>query len=499
VFFDSVLDTINKVMPHIQIRNRNHGGIIIQVIAFVAISTVILSGFVGWGALSMHAAKKTEVKEQAIQIAEAGIDYYRWHLAHAPTDYQDGTATSGPYVHDYSNKEGVKIGSYSLKITPPLLGSTLVTIESTGRMDTDLTATRTIRAKLAKPSFAKYSVISNTDLSIGADIYGPMHSNGGIYFVSGTAYNLITSSMTTFNSTTTGGVTKWGVYAGSDPNPPTAFTSVTAMFTAGRQVGVPAVDFAGITVDLGQLEADAVANGRYYGVSGGLGYHIVLQTNDTFDIYRVDTAATGGATCESRQWWTYPSCPIIANAKWSVGTQTLIGNDVAFPANGIIFAEDHVWIDGQVNTARLSIIAATIPDVGTRRNIIVNNDLLYTNYDGQDVIGLIAQDNFWVGVVSEDDLRIDAAIIAQNGRVSRYAYRNCGVNSVQTTITFYGMFASNQRYAYGNLGAGCSPSIGLSGYNTNRVYIYDPFLLYGPPPSFPLTADQYQVISWEEI
>jgi hypothetical protein len=265
---------------------------------------------------------------------------------------------------------------------------------------------------------------------------------------------------------------------------------------------VPAIDFAGITTDLAQLKASAQADGRYYAASGGLGYHIVLQTNDTFDLYRVDTQATGGGSCNAYQWWTYPSCPIVANAKWSISTQTLIGNDVAFPANGLIFAEDHVWVDGTINSARLSIIAAQLPDpgAGLRKNIIVNNDLRYTNTDGQDVIGLIAQDNFWVGLLSENDLQIDAAIIAQNGRVSRYAYNSSCTSYQRATITFYGMFATNQRYAYGNLGSGCTtPNPGLSGYQTNRVYIYDANLLYGPPPSFPLTTDNYQMISWEEI
>ncbi len=487
------------------------GGILIQVIAFASIGILILSGLVNWTNMSAKLARKGEQKALAIQIAEAGIEYYRWHLAHDATDYQDGTATSGPYVHEYYDKEGNAIGRFVLSITPPLIGSTIVTVDSAGVSFADATATRTLRARLGKPSFAKYAVLSNTDyMTIGADIQGQLHSNGILNLVSGTAYNVVTSSRYTGTSSTAGDCDGsdvcWGVtsfVAPVDNRPPTGLVTTTARFTAGRQVGVPAIDFAGITTDLAVLKTDAQANGRYYGSSGGLGYHIVLQTNDTFDIYRVDTQATGGGGCNAYVWWTYPSCPVSANSKWSINTQTLIGNDVAFPTNGIIFAEDHVWVNGTINTARLSIIAAQLPDpgAGLRKNIIVNNDLNYTNTDGQDVIGLIAQDNFWVGLVSDNDLEIDAAIIAQNGRVSRYAYDGCATD-VRGTITFYGMFATNQRYAYGNLGAGCNapgPTPALSGYQTNRIYIYDPNLLYGPPPSFPLTTDNYQIISWEEI
>jgi hypothetical protein len=496
-------------------KSCSQGYILLSTIIFASLAVIAITTFTRWAVITSRALRQTVAREQAIQIAEGGIDYYRWHLAHDADDYQDGATSTGSYIHQFYDKDGNAIGRFTLTITPPPLGSTLVGLRSVGESYDAPGVTRTIDVRLAKPSFAKYAVISNTDLSIGADIVGPVHSNGGINFVSGTAYNLITSALTTFNSAVTGGVTKWGVYEASDPNPPTAFTPVTSTFTAGRQVGVPALDFAGITIDLGQMKTAAIASGRYYGSSGAgnFGYHIVLQTNDTYDIYRVTSQATGGTGCEARQWWTYPNCPTVANAKWSIGNQTLIGNDVAFPSNGVIFAEDNIWVDGQINTARLTIVAANIPDVGTRRNIIVNNDLLYTNYDGQDVIGLIAQDNFWVGVASDEDLRIDAAIIAQNGRVSRYAYRNCGTNSSgsngvhdeKTSITFYGMFASNQRYAFGNLGGVCTnpPSGSVaafnSGYNTTRTYIYDPYLLYAPPPSFPLTSEQYVTLSWEEV
>ena len=37
-----------------------------------------------------------------------------------------------------------------------------------------------------------------------------------------------------------------------------------------------------------------------------------------------------------------------------------------------------------------------------------------------------------------------------------------------------------------------------TGYQ-NRNITYDANLLYGPPPSFPLTSEQYEPISWEEI
>ncbi len=163
----------------------------------------------------------------------------------------------------------------------------------------------------------------------------------------------------------------------------------------------------------------------------------------------------------------------------------------------MIFAEDDAWVNGQINTARLTIAAGRFPDnPAHRKSITVNNDLLYTNYDGQDIIALIAQGNFNVGFESEDDLRIDAALIAQNGRVGRYYYRppdqqnRCAPYHIRQTITLYGMIGTNERYGFAYADG--------TGYQ-NRNIIYDSNLLYNPPPNFPLTSDQYEIISWEEV
>ena len=89
---------------------------------------------------------------------------------------------------------------------------------------------------------------------------------------------------------------------------------------------------------------------------------------------------------------------------WSIKTESKIGT-YSFPTNGIMFFESDIWVEGQINTARLTIGAGLFPEQkNSLKNIIVNNNLRYTNYDGSDVIGLIAQDNFWIGAVSADNL-----------------------------------------------------------------------------------------------
>jgi len=459
---------------------NNSGFILIQVIIFASVAVYILGALVGWAVINIKASKSSLDSEQALQIAEAGIDYYRWHLAHAPADFMDDTATSGPYIHNFADKVGDIIGTFSLNITPPSLGSTLVTIQSTGKVNANPDIFRTIKVKLAKPSMAKYAVAANANMRFGAgtEIFGPIHSNGGIRF-DGLAHNIVSSNKPTYIDTDDD-TNEYGVYttiSPRDPAPDGTLLERPDVFMAGRQFPLPPVDFNGITADLALMKADAIANGFWQGSSGSgkNGYHLTLKTNNTFDLRKVKKLIND-----------------CSGTAWSIDTEDSDTN-YPIPANGIIFLEDNVWVDGQINGSRLTIIAAVLPDdVATRKNITINNDLLYTNYDGTDVIGLIAQNNINIGLRSEDDLKIDAALIAQKGRVGRYYYSSSCSSTYykRDKITLYGMIGTALRYGFSYTDG--------TGYQIRNLN-YDANLLYAPPPSFPLTSDQYVTLSWEEV
>jgi hypothetical protein len=162
------------------------------------------------------------------------------------------------------------------------------------------------------------------------------------------------------------------------------------------------------------------------------------------------------------------------------------------PANGVIFIEDHIWVRGQINGDRLTIASGRFPDnPSTRTNINFTTSTTYTNYDGTDVLGFIAQNHVNISLRSENIIRIDGALIAQNGRVGRFYYdSDCGTGYKRDELTSYGMIGTNQRYGFAYTDG--------TGYKLRNL-IYDVNLLYGPPPSFPLTTDQYAQISWEEL
>lgn len=474
------------------------GQISLQLLVFSTVTVIMIGGFALWAGSFLNLSLRDFNRNAAFSIAEAGIEYYRWHLAHAPGDYQDGTGAPGPYVHNYYDKSGNVIGTFALSVTPPPAGSSVVTIESVGAVAADATVQKTIRVKFAVPSLVKYAALLNSAVRFGesTEAFGEIFSNGGIRF-DGLAHNLVQSAVAEYDDPDHGGQNEFGVHthvSPADPLPPAAAPTRTDVFMVGRAFPMPAVDFEGITQDLAVIRDEAIAGG-FFATSSGSGYYgydVEFLPDDTYKIYKITALAPppNGCTNVSNQtgWGT-----------WSIQSETLWKTG-AVPANGTFFLEDNVWVRGTVNTARATIAAGVFPDnPSTRKSITVNNDLRYTNYDGQDIIALIAQDNFNVGLISNDVLRIDAALVAENGRAGRFYYQppnnqannnRCGPTVVRQKITLYGMIGSNLRYGFGYTD--------ITGYIAREI-IYDANMLYAPPPNFPLAGNEYTQISWEEV
>ncbi|MFZ2484433.1 MAG: hypothetical protein WAX80_00705 [Minisyncoccia bacterium] len=485
--------------------HHNGGYLLIQVLVFGAVAIVIIGGLVAFAAANAKLGRHIVSSERAFQMAEAGLEYYRWHLAHAPSDYTDGTGAAGPYVKNFYDRNGVLKGTFTLTITPPPLGSTLVTIQSVGVPIEDTNIKRTIVSRLAIPSFANFAAVADANMRFGSgtEVFGPVHSNFGVRF-DGLAHNLVTSHLSSYDDLVhdDSGAEKleFGVHTHVNPppgsgynsnyrpleTPPNPVQARTDVFIAGRSFPAPEIIFADINGDLTQMKIDAQpgVGGLYFASSTVAGYKIVLKTNDTLDLYKVNNLRT----------FTPSSCS-DTDGTWTASTTVLMGN-YPFPANGLVFLEDHVWVEGTIDTARLTIVAARMPDpgAGNRKSMTINNDVLYTNYNGTDALALIGQNNVNVGFYSEDNLRIDAALVAQNGRVGRFQYEDtdCTPYRTRSTITPYGTIVTALQYgfAYGD------PV--TNGYSFRNL-IYDSFFLYNPPPFFPKTEDFHEVISWKEI
>jgi hypothetical protein len=118
------------------------------------------------------------------------------------------------------------------------------------------------------------------------------------------------------------------------------------------------------------------------------------------------------------------------------------------------------------------------------------------NHDGTVAVGLIAQNNIEIpayapwgksGQVSELDMEIDAALIAQQGKEFCRAADLGG--PTRDLLTIYGSVSSYSRpYRYSTGGGGFA----------NGANEYDPFLLHNPPPYFPKTGT-FQILNWQEL
>lgn len=421
--------------------------------------------------------KTTISREQALQIAEAGINYYQWRLAHFPNDFQDGTGQDGSYVHDYIDYDTQEtIGQFSLEITPPITGSTIVTIKSTGWTNDKPDVKRTIATKYGVPSLTKYSFLSNDIIWIGSNesISGQLHSNSGVRF-DGYSNAPIQSAKSTY------------ICSSSQGSPPCPTLKNGVWGDAIQEVKnffkfpVPAIDFSSLTSDLAIIKNGAQSGGIYLPPSNQKGYSLVFKNNGTIDIYKI-TSLLETAIGYDVYWNKHEE-------DLDYDKRSFLYNKV-IPTNGLIYIEDNVWIEGTVK-GRVTVAAAKLPeDKNTSPSIYIPKNLKYLEKDGSNVLGLISQKNIIVTYNAPVDLEIDAAMIAQTGSTQFFYFEKNLI--IKNSITIYGSIMTYGMWTWSWVD---NYNQVICGYkNTNSIY--DSNLLYNAPPNFPLSTSGYQQINW---
>lgn len=503
--------------------NNQNGSMLITVIAVTGIFLAITLGQVGLVTLRYKLNVRKVAKAQALHVAEAGVNYYRWVLYHDHQEYNDHAeclpgSECGPFEYSYTDDSGEISGHYQLFITPPPAnGSTIVKVRSVGWITDYPAIKRSIEVRCGIPSWSSYSTLADDYMRFGegTEVWGQIHSNKGIRF-DGIAHNIITSSVATTTDPEDGS-TQFGVYnVIPSPEDPTPDANVPAqnvpykpnIFMAGRSFPVNAVSFSVLTNYIDEIQGLATSSGilfdpapsatadpdsveyfRGCGQSGSFcdaGFHITLLTSDQFTIRGVTSVSS--------------NCGTSSN---SIGTEDSNIMTYDIPENGIIFVKKKIWVDGNINNSRVSIYAFEKPYESGVADININNDIEYTNYDGTDAIGLIAQHDINIGLNSEgsmsgsadeQELRIDAGLIAKNGRIGRFYYSSSCTNYERNIITIYGSMATKVRYGFAYICG--SDEHWCSGYHTRNLR-YDNNLTFAPPPHFPTTGE-YTFISWKE-
>ncbi|MCK5061214.1 hypothetical protein KAR28_01530 [Candidatus Parcubacteria bacterium] len=484
----------------------NSGAMLVIALVAAGLFLVILLGSIGLALLQQKLNLQKVAAAQAFHIAEAGANYYRWVLYHDNNEYCNGEACVGspdygPYgPYSYMDDSGAITGYYELYITPPLAnGSTIVNIKSIGWSSDYSGIKKTIEVQCGIPAWSSFSTLANAHIrfGLGTEVWGPIHSNAGIRF-DGIAHNLVTSALLEYDDPDPPShPTEFGVHThvyevgNYDPNEvstganPPSPPNYPAVFQAGRKFPVPIISFDLLDNYVNEALALAGQSGIVLEASGDEGYHIIFKTNDTIDIYIVENIT--------------PQCKYFNPGIQKSDTDGIVSESVyllatSTPPNGLIFVKDNVWVEGQIDGNRVTVLAFIEPLGGSVSDIIINNDLTYTNYDGTDAIGLIAQRNINIGLFSDDNLQIDAGLIAKQGRIGRNYFPCTDANDCSSaycsrnTITIYGSLATRDRYGFAYTDG--------TGYQ-NRLLNYDNHLTYSPPPHYPSTGE-YTFISWNE-
>lgn len=462
-------------------------------LVFGAVFLTVLGALSSVTLVQNRVQNATTGRVRALALAEAGLEYYRWYLAHNPGDLTNGTGAPGPYVIPYNDPEGGVAGSISLNITASNScdqSPAAIDIESTGSPNDGSNVSRTITGHYAQPTVALYSYILNDSVWAGADriISGPYHSNGGIR-MDGTTNAPVTSSLSSWLCTS---------FFGCSSN-----QTVEGIFGAGPNTDlwsypVPQVDFAGISADLSYLKTVAQSSGRYLprystgnekSAAWDKGYHLVFNANGTVTVRRVSSASQLNVT------------PL--NSADATTDRSLINNETLFATYtissncGLIFVEDKVWIEGVV-PGKVTVVAANVTTVGVAPDVILKNNITYANVSSG--LTVISEDNILIAPDSPQNMTLNGIFIAQGGAFGRNLYKNnngsCSSNyEPRTSLTIHGTTVSNKRTGtkwVNGCGSGSN-----AGYQT-RIDAYDRILATDPPPFTPIVSSDYRFVDWQE-
>lgn len=470
-------------------QNKQSGYLLVLVLVFSGIFLTILTAFIGFVYSQNRVVIQRVNFEQAGNVAEAGLNYYRWFLSHYPDDVTNGTGAPGPYVHEYHDPEGDAIGEFSLDIASANYCGDVssITVTSTGYTYANPDVKRTISASYRRPTVADYSFILNADVWVGPSrtITGPYHSNGGIR-MDGRNNSTVSSSRETWNCLTSFGCNPQrnnvaGVYTLNG-------YSNSSLF----RYPATSIDFNSITVDLASIKGYAQNRGGTFIPMTPSGWNdeglhlrfdgdrvIVGRVFDTYR-YRGESTEHGLAyenniikTYKSHQTHTInPDCPIIYTEA------------------------DKVWIEGNISGKVTLAVHNSRTDINP--SIIIQGNITYDDPLTSGFLA-IAEEDILLGVNVPNNLYLNGIFIAQNGRYGRNHYTSGYLPSGFSTYVsrdsenFNGTIVSRGRVGTEWV-SGTSHSSGFR----NRYNTFDRNLAENPPALTPRVSDVYELFDWNE-
>ena len=190
----------------------------------------------------------------------------------------------------------------------------------------------------------------------------------------------------------------------------------------------------------------------------------------------------------SEEWWWINS----RDASWS-----LVGN-FPVPANGAVWVDGHAVMGqeiGIVSKVRESFTVLAGSN-GSRKNIIIGSDIIYSGGLDDTVLGLIATDEVYINpssVESDNELVINAAILTQGG--SFHVARDCG-SSGNVMLPYSGGVPISELTTNGSFALLQTGDV--AAHFGTRNYGFDERFETLRPPFFPLLNDSWSFVEWRE-
>lgn len=389
------------------------------------------------------------------QVVPAGADWRlngsepTWTYAGAPSQWV--TTGSGKY------------GSvrYSLRVTPPPIGSDTVTITATGQVGGDRPnpVSRTVQAQVRPSSISDFQLIADDTVTYGAaaTTTGKIYSNNnlqhfGLALAPAYARNLVCAGSCGSSSNTNPAIFKKGAYA-SDTNP-----NFTTFFPTP-------INFSRFTQDLTNVRDSAAASGSRFNDATANAWLVQFLSNGTYNVWKI----TGNP-----------------NLNFSTGTTTLFAS-ATIPATGAMYFDQPVIIGdntkgiNSVVNGRITLASPAEVYVGGNVNVADATD---------DVLGAISNNNVTFTTLLPDTTFVQMSLVAQRGWMQAATdpvggSSHCNVAGSKSSLTLRGSQTSI---------SGC-----MSSQYASRTYEWDPALKYLRPPLFPIIEGSWETLYWREV
>src|SRR3989344_5797239 len=278
IWYRNARASVSHTRYHIPYTEYHSRGVTtLLVVAFMGIFLLIMGMLTSYIFEQSKYGRALLAREQAIHIAEAGLEYYKWGLARGVF----GLASTTVKTYTVNDPEGGALGTATIAPTPTLQCGQVqwVNLASTGTSNASVGFPRTLNVRYMRKSIAEYSNLFRAIVWYEGDVIsGPAASNAGVH-MDGTSNSTVSSAVSSWYCDASGGCDGLN----GRPNPSTQ----AGVFGYGSdshlwKYPVSTVDFDGMVSNLETLRGYAQTQGLYFydaSVAGtnSAGWHIILN------------------------------------------------------------------------------------------------------------------------------------------------------------------------------------------------------------------------------